>query len=121
LAQYLPTVVQGLRCAPVGEEARVAEADEACWEHMEQEASEEGMGVHGRHLELIALAPVAVGEGDLPVVHLNNAVVGNRHTVRVPAEILHDLGRPGEGTLGVDNPFLGRELVEAWHTPLWKV
>ena len=60
--------------------------------------------VQGHRLLAIAVAVVLPAEADLAVVHGQQTVVGDGDTVGIAADIVEDLGRPGEGPLRVDHP-----------------
>ena len=88
----------------VGEEAKVADTDEACGQDVEEEAPKELDGSEG---ECFFDSPVAVilpTEADATVFDLQQAVVGDGSAMGVASEIVEDLGGAAEGLLGVDDP-----------------
>jgi hypothetical protein len=79
---------------------------------MPQKALDKGVSGQLQDLKLIALLSIAVGKADLPITDIDNTVIGDGHAMRVAPEILEDVLRPFEGTLGVDDPVLRIEVIE---------
>lgn len=52
-----------------------------------------------------AVAVITPLERDSPVIKLENTVVGDGHTVRIPPEIFHDAGGIPKRRLTVDPPL----------------
>ncbi len=103
---------QALFAVAVGEQAVVADAHEAFWQHVEEEAAQE-LGC----LELHDAPPAAVGiilpaEADVRSVEADEAVVGDGAAVGVAAEIAQHLFRTAEGRSDVDDPPL---LLQLFH------
>jgi len=71
----------------------VAKADKARRENMEEEAVEEGMGIHGHFLQPLSRPPVAVGEADLTIADIDKTGIRDGHSMGVAADIVNDLGR----------------------------
>jgi hypothetical protein len=88
----------------VGEEAVVADADEALREGVEEEAAHELGKRKGERTSSLA-AVVLVAEGHHLVVHVQESVVGDGDAVGVAGEVLEDILRPLEGRLGIDDPL----------------
>ena len=88
----------------VGQPSEVADADKATRQDVEQKAAEELDGVEGKGLFHSPVAVVFPGKRDAAVFELQQAVIGDGHTVGVAAEILDDLGGAAEGPFGVDDP-----------------
>src|SRR5690349_20014324 len=86
----------------------------ALWENVEQEASDEFVG--GERHRAIPRRPVAavvlVTEGHAALVESNEATVRDGDAMGVAGEIGEHCFRPGEGRLGVDEPFLLLERCE---------
>src|SRR5262245_15442344 len=78
---------------------------------MQEKAADELMGFQGHSLHAIALASVAVGKVQLAVLHINDAMVSDSHTVGVAAEIVEHVLGACERPLGIDDPLLVIELV----------
>jgi hypothetical protein len=79
---------------------------------MQQKALDKGVSRQCRALELIALLPITIGEADLPIAGVDDAVIGDGYTMRVTPEILDNVLRTFEGPLGVDDPVLRVEVIE---------
>lgn len=89
----------------VGEQAVVADPDEASWQNMQEEAPDE-LGSWKAHDALGAAARVIfVAEGDVTCLQREKSVVRDRHAMGVGSQVLqHLLGR-AEGWLCVDVPL----------------
>ena len=79
---------------------------------MQQKAPDKLMGLQGHDLHLIALAPITIREADTAVTDILEAMIGNRDTVGIAAQIVEDLGWPCAWWLGIHHPRLALELVE---------
>src|ERR1700674_2994471 len=91
----------------VGKEAVAANAMKAIRQHMEEEAANE-LGDRDSHdfaLVIAAFPIILPAEGDVGLVEIEQATVGDRDAMRVPREIGQDLPGTGEGLLGIDEPF----------------
>ena len=90
-----------------GEQAVVADAVEAFWQHVDEEAADELVGGERHALVSIAAldAVVLPLEGDALLVEGDQAAVGDGNAVGVTRQIgQHRLG-PAERALGVDDPL----------------
>ena len=100
--------------AGAGEQAVVADAVEAAWQDVEQEAADELVGGE-RHVVRAGRAVAAVilvAEGDAGLVEARQPAVRDGDAMGVAREIgEHGLG-PGEGRLGVDDPALLADRCE---------
>src|SRR3546814_9152577 len=83
----------------------MADAVEAVRQGVQQEASDELVGVEGHDPGLAVAAIVAPSEGDLAVGDADQPGVGDRDPMRVAAEIGQDLGGAAERRLGVNHPL----------------
>ena len=83
-----------------GEQAEVADLDEAAGQDVEQEAADEF--VRGERDGGAVLG----GEGDAAFVEAAQALVGDADAVGIAAEVLEDLLGAAEGRLAVDDPVL---------------
>jgi len=82
----------------VGEEAEVADADEALREQVKQETPQELVARDGHQFLLIVIGGVAPAEGDLFIGQCDQAMVGDGDAMSIAAEILQDvLGSPKGG------------------------
>jgi hypothetical protein len=66
-----------LSSLPVGKETEVADADEAWWEQMEQEAAEELVDGKADDALLVAVRGVTPAEADLTVAECDHPAVGD--------------------------------------------
>ena len=73
---------------------------------MQEKAADELVRWQGQGLDAIALASVAEGKAHLPVMHSDDTVGGDGHTVGVAPEIVEHLLRSCQRPLGIDNPRL---------------
>ena len=101
---------QALFAEAVGQQAVVADAHEAFWQHVEEEAAQK-LGC----LELHDASPAAVGvilpaESDVLSVEADKAVVGDGDAMGVAAEITQHMFRTAEGWSYVDDPPLFLQL-----------
>ena len=105
----------------VGQEAVVADADEALGEDVEQETPDE-LGKGKRQSSRSTAAVVLEAEGDGSVVDVQQAVVRDGDAVGVAGEVLQDVLGVLEGGLGVDDPLgatgLAQELLEGLRVPV---
>ena len=96
----------------VGEEAEVPNTDKAAGDDMEEEAPDEFLGVEGHDLHAVTVRVVLPAEAHDAVGGADEPLVGDRHAVRIAAEVLEDLRRPGEGSLGVHDPGVVAKVPE---------
>lgn len=89
----------------VGEEPVMADAVEAIGQGVEQEASDELVGVEGDDLRLAVMPIILPAEADPAIGQADQAGVGDGDAVRVAAEIGQHLFGAAEGRLGVDDPL----------------
>ena len=88
-----------------GEQAVVADLDEAVGQNVEEKAANEFLGGHDDLLAILG------SKADAVFVERDESVVRDAHAMRVSAEILEDLLRSGEGTFCVHHPVLAVEGV----------
>jgi len=103
-AEQLPAATQGLRLTPIRQEADVPEAHATVWEDVEQDASEPCVRLERHGLHTIPLPPVPGGAADLSVLHIDEAVLGDRHAVRRAPDRVQDLFGASKRLLGRDHP-----------------
>ena len=87
----------------------MADAHEAFWQHVQQEASEELVHLQTHETLLVVISRVAPAERDLVLDKRHEPVIGDRDTVRVAAEIAESVLRSAEGALRIYNPILAEE------------
>src|SRR3977135_50013 len=93
----------------VGEEAEVADADEAPGEQGKKEATEEIMARESAHFLLIVVGRVPPTKGDVAFVERNQSMIGDGDAMGVAAEILQHVFGSAEGWCGVDDPIFAEE------------
>jgi|TARA_B100000315_G_C14217064_1_gene424737 hypothetical protein len=79
---------------------------------VQEEASDELVGVEGKEFDLVVVGSVLVGEGDLAVVNRDDAMIGDSDPMGVASEIAEELLRTGERRLCIGDPVGGGEFVE---------
>ena len=103
----------------VGEEAEVADADEAWWEQMDQEAAQELVDWQAHDTLLVAMGGVSPAEADLAVGEGDQPAVGDAHPMGISAEIAQGMFRSAEGPLGVDDPVVTEQDSEPRGEAAW--
>ena len=111
-AEQLAAAGQLLLLDAVGQQAVMPDAEEAVWKHVLEEAVDEFLGRKDIRLQAVAIAAVPVVVADLPVLASEDAVVADRNAMRVAAEVVQELARPGKRGLGVDHPGLFAEAPQ---------
>jgi hypothetical protein len=101
-----------LPAAAAGEEAEVADADEATREYMQQEATQELIGRQREESFLVFTSGVSPAKRDLVILAGNESGIGNRNAVGVSAEIAQHLLGSTERRLAVDYPSRGVKLTD---------
>jgi hypothetical protein len=76
---------QKLSSAAVGEEAEVADADEALGEQVQQEATQELVERYGHQFLLVVMGRIAPAKGDLVIGQGDESMVGDGDAVGVVA------------------------------------
>jgi len=89
----------------------VADVNKAGRRHVEEKAANELDRLQSHRLGLVASGVVLPFEGDPAILHLYQSPIGNSNAVRVAGQILENLFRPAEGTLGVNHPFQAAGLL----------
>src|SRR5579863_5363007 len=103
---------QQLFAEAVGQQAIAADADEAFWQNMQEEAAEEVHGVESHDALLAAVGIIAPEEADALPVEGGDAVVADGHAVGVAAEVAQHMLGSAEGRLSMDVPVLFAERVD---------
>jgi hypothetical protein len=91
---------------PVGEESEAADADEARWQQVEQEAAQEFVDGQSHESLLVAVSRVSPSEGDVALGESHQPAVGDGDAMSIGAEIAQDVFGTAEGWLGVDDPVV---------------
>jgi hypothetical protein len=105
----LPAKRQQSGALAVGEEAEVADADEAFRKQVQQEATQELIQRQGHQFLLIVMSRVPPTKGDLAIGQRDEAMVGDGHAMGVTAEILEHIFGAAEGWFAIDHPVLAKQ------------
>src|SRR5215471_12391288 len=89
----------------IAHEPVVADAVESTGEYVKEESADELLGCESHEFLLIVVSIVPPVKADLTVFDIHDAMIGNRHPVRVTPDVVHHLLGSGERRLGVDDPF----------------
>jgi hypothetical protein len=96
---------QPLFAVSIALEPVIASAVESTGENMEEKSPDELLGRESHDLLLIVNAVVPPVELDLPILDVQQSMVGNCDPVGVEAHAVHHLLSSGEGRFGVDDPL----------------
>jgi len=88
----------------IGQKTKMADLDEAAWQHMEQEAAHKLQSIQGHGLLLVAVCGITPAKGNLTVLEAQESTVGDGDAVSVVSQVLNHMPRAREGLLDVDNP-----------------
>jgi hypothetical protein len=97
---------------PVGEEAEVADAYEAAWQQVEQEAAQELVDRQSEEPLLVGVRGISPAEGDVALLKGDQSAVGDGDAVGLAAEIAQRVFRAAEGWLGIDDPVVAEQGSE---------
>ena len=78
---------------------------EAGGEHMQQKAPEKLDSVEGHRPLAVSLRVIFPPESHPPLVARDQAMIRDRHTMRVAGQIFEDLRRATKRRFGIDDPF----------------
>ena len=104
---------------PVGEEAEVADADEASWKQVQEEAAQELIDGQRHDALLVAVRGVSPAEADVAVGEGDQSAVGDADAVGVRTEVAQGVFRSTEGPLGVDDPVVTEQDSEPGGEAAW--
>ena len=103
-----------------GEQAIVADAVEAFWQHVDQEAADKLAG--GQCHDLLALATIGTivlpSEGNAVVADCDQSAVGDGDAVGIARQIGQHGLRPTERALGIDDPLGPTQRCQIRHERL---
>ena len=105
--------------SPVGEEAEVADAHEAAWQQVEQEASQELVEGQSQEPLLVGVGGVSPTEGDVALLEGDESTVGDGDAMGVATEIAQRMFRSSEGRLGIDDPVVAEQRPEPCGEAAW--
>ena len=93
----------------VGQQAVIANALKAGWQRMLQKTADKLFRRHSHDLlRLVRLTIVFPAERYITVFDSDDTAVGDRHTMRITAQILKHVFRAAKGRFGVDDPLFPR-------------
>jgi hypothetical protein len=95
-----------------GQEAEVADADEATWQHMQQEATYELIDRQSQEALLIFVSGVSPAKGNFVIQERDETAIGDRHAMGIGPEVAKHLLRSAEGWFAIDNPSWDEELAD---------
>jgi len=100
--------------AVVGQDAVMADADQANGQDVPTEAADELDGAQSQFFDFgpVAVIPVSEGDGLAWLVQSHDAAVADGHAVSVVGQIGQDLFRAAQGTFGIDVPALSIQVGE---------
>ena len=107
--QQLKTKGQKGPAPPAGEKTIVANTHEAVGEDMQEEAAQELRDRKFEFALLVAVSGVPPAEGDLVLLEIDDAMVGNGDTVGVAAQVFQNMIGAAERRLAVDYPVLPKQ------------
>jgi hypothetical protein len=96
----------------VSEEAEVADADEAAWEQVQQEAAQELVDRQLHDALAVAMGGVSPAKGHLSVIKCEESAVGDGDAMGVCSEVAEHMFWSAKGWLGVDDPVVAIETTE---------
>jgi hypothetical protein len=94
------------------QEAEVTYADETTWQHMQQEATQELIDGPSQKSFLVLMSRIPPAKGNLAILESNETAIGNRHPMRVSAEVAKHLLGSAESWFAIDNPTRNIELAD---------
>jgi hypothetical protein len=97
---------------PIRQEAEVSDAREASWEHVFEETMQEDLMLECHRTPLVVMGVVFPAEGHLSIGNVNQPMVGDCDTMRVPGQIVQDVAWTTEWSLGINHPVLSKERAE---------
>ena len=102
---------------------KVADADKAVGEHMEEEATDKLLCSETDQPIDSRLVVVPGAEGNGLIIRGHEPLVGDGHPVGVMTQVAEDVPRSAEGGFGVDDPldrpeFFGEPLEGRWVCPM---
>jgi hypothetical protein len=110
LVEQLSALPERLRLAAVGQKAEMAQALQALGQAMQENAADDRVCWQGHGLAAITLASVVEGKAPLPVMHIDDTVVGEGHAMGRAPERVEYLRGSCHGPLGIAHPCL---VIEA--------
>ena len=103
---------QQLRALAVGEEAEVANAHEAGWQQVQQEAAQELVNRKVHDALAVVVSRVPPAEAHVAIFQCDQPGVGDGDAMGVGAEIAQYMFRSAEGWLGIDDPVVAVQATQ---------
>ena len=108
----MPTPREIVRAAATREKPKKANPDEALWQHVQEESTQEFVGADCHCPRRTPVRVVLPPKRDQVVGHVDDAVIRDGDAVRIAREVVQDVGRPTKGWFGIDDPILAEERAE---------
>lgn len=93
----------------VGEEAEVADADQAAWQQVQKEAAQKLIDGQAHDALPVVVRGVSPAEADLAISEGDQPAVGDANAMGVGTEVAESMFRSAEGPLGVDDPVVAEQ------------
>ena len=93
----------------IGQETKVADADEAFGQHVQEETAQELIQFEGHQFLLVVVSRVPPTEGDFLIDEGNKAMVGDGDAVGIASEILQHMLGTSEGWFAIDHPVFAKQ------------
>jgi hypothetical protein len=90
----------------VGEEAEVADADQAFGQNVKKKSAQELLCRNGHDFLLAAVSIVSPAEGDAIVLEGHESMVRDSYAMSVAGQIVENVLGAAKGRLGIDHPVL---------------
>ena len=88
-AEQFAATRQPLLFVSVGQQAVVSNPHEAIRQHVLQKPAQKLFGRKMRRLAAVTVAAIPIRESDFPAGAIQQPVVGNRHAMRIAAEVIN--------------------------------
>jgi hypothetical protein len=89
----------------VAQKTVMPDALETVLQDMQQEPTNEFVGLQGHGLLPVVIPTIFPGEGNLTVVDVEQTVIGDGHAMGIAAQVVEDVFGATEGWLGVNHPL----------------
>ncbi len=100
---------EGLAAVAVGEQAEVADLDEAGGQNVKQEAADELGCIEAHDAAPVVVPRIAPAKAHLAVLQAEQPTVGDGDAMGVAGQVLEHMFGTAEGRLGVDYPLLAAQ------------
>lgn len=108
-SQQAANCCQLLFAMSIGQEAVVPYADKAVRQYVQQKSPNELVCWQHSVLATVTIVAISVGESHLAIAAANQAMIRDRHPMRVPAQVVEQFPWASERRFGVNHPwFLGQ-------------